>query len=69
MKTRIPHQRRIDYQNSLEDRRALSLYLQAGRFRKKSGFQELDDPVKKRRLLLYCIAGLFFGVGLFFVLF
>ncbi len=69
MKTRVPLRRRIDYQNSLEDRRALSMYLQAGKFRKNSSLQMLEYPVRKRRVLLYCIAGIFLGIGLFFVFF
>ena len=69
MKSKFPYRRRIDYQNSMEDRRALSMYLKAGQFRKQSTMRELEYPVKRNRLLLYCIAGIFFGTGILFVFF
>lgn len=69
MKTRFPYRRKIDYQNSAEDRRLLSMYLQAGRFRKNSGIRDLEYPIKKRRVFLYCIAGILFCTGMFFVFF
>jgi len=69
MKDRIPYRRRIDYQNSLEDRRILSMYLQAGRYRKPEQYPGLEYPVRKARLILYGLAGLLFGIGLLFVFF
>lgn len=61
--------RRIDYRNSLEDRRVLSMYLQAGRYRKPEQLRGLEYSARKARLILYGLAGLLFGVGVFFVLF
>ena len=69
MKNRGQLWRSIDYQNSLEDRRALSMYLLAGQFRKNSSLRMLEYPVRRRRMLFYCLAGILFGTGLFFVFF
>ena len=68
MKDRVQY-RRIDYQNSLEDRRILSMYLQAGRCRKTEQLLGLEYPVRKARLILYCLAGVLFCIGLLFVFF
>ena len=68
MRNKVLSRRRIDYQNSPEDRRILSMYLQAGEMRKKR--LELQDPSTARaRFIFYCLAGLFLLTGLFFVLF
>ena len=69
MRNKVLHRRRIDYQNSEEDRRVLSMYLQAGRCRKTEQLIGLEYPVRKARLILYGLAGLLFGLGLLFVFF
>lgn len=69
MKTRQPNRWKNDYQNRLEDHQVLSMYLQAEYFRKKNQLQNLEKPGKTVRLILYGLTGIFFCIGLFFVLF
>ena len=69
MKNRQPNRWEMDYQNRLEDRRDLSMYLQAEYFRKKNQLQNLEIPGITVRLILYGLTGIFFCIGLFFVLF
>lgn len=69
MKIPLQRHRRIVYPDSGTDRRVLSMYLQASQYRKKSGLQDMDSPIKRRRLVIYGLFGIFFGIGLFFVFF
>ena len=69
MRNKILPRRRIDYLNSPEDRRILSMYLQAGEMRKKKGLEIQDPSVTRARFIFYCLAGLFLLTGLFFVFF
>ena len=69
MKNRQPNRWGMDYQNRLEDHRDLSMYLQAEYFRKKNQLQTLENPGTTVRLILYGLTGIFFCIGLFFVLF
>ncbi len=59
----------MDYQDSVPDHRIVSGYLQAEYFRRKNRLQNLNSPGKTGRLILYCLSGLLFGIGLFFVWF
>ena len=45
------------------------MYLQAEYFRKKNRLQNLKNSGKNGRLILYCITGILFCIGLFFVFF
>ena len=45
------------------------MYLQTEYFRKKNRLQYLKNPGKNGRLILYCITGVLFCIGLFFVFF
>ena len=69
MRNKIPYRRRIDYQNSAEDRRVLSLYWQSGILRKKQRLNELEDSARRNRIILYGLAGAVFLTGLFFIFF
>ena len=69
MKNRNYYFRRTDAENRAGDDRFLSMYLQVGNFRRKNQISDLDSGIKKRRFFLYCLAGIFFCTGLFFVLF
>jgi len=69
MKNRNYYYRRTDAENRSGDDRFISLYLQVGNFRRKNQICNLDSGIKKRRFFLYCLAGIFFCTGLFFVLF
>lgn len=60
---------RINYSGSAAERRKLSRYFQAGGFRRAARMRELEEPVRKKRLILYLAAGIFFGIGAFFILF
>lgn len=60
---------RIDSWNNAEERRRLSMYLQAGRFRKESAASAMDDSVRIARIVFYCIAGAVFCTGAFFIIF
>ena len=55
--------------SSGENRLLLSMYLQTKYYRKQKQLQDLKDNGKYGRLMLYGIAGVFFCIGLFFVLF
>ncbi len=68
MRNKILPIRRIDYQNSPEDLRILSMYLQAGEIRKKKQLLAADSS-SAARFVLYGLAGLFLLTGLFFVFF
>ena len=67
MRSKILPRRRIDYQNSPEDLRILSMYLQAGEIRKKKQLLAADSSAA--RFMFYGVAGLFLLTGLFFVFF
>ncbi len=68
MRNKILSRRRIDYQNSPEDRRILSMYLQAAEMRKKR--LVIQDPAAARaRFIFYFLAGVFLLTGSFFVFF
>ena len=69
MRNRNYYHRMIDAENRAGDERFLSMYLQVGNFRSKSRICDLDSGIKKRRFSLYCLAAVFFCIGLFFVLF
>lgn len=60
---------RIDYRSNAAERRRLSMYLQAGRFRKAAVERSLDDSVRIARIIFYCIAGAVFCTGTFFIFF
>ena len=69
MKYRRLNHRSSDCQSSEENRLFLSMYLQTKYYRKQKQLQDLNDNGKYGRLMLYCITGVFFCIGLFFVLF
>lgn len=69
MKNRNYYHRTFDAESRAGDERFLSMYLQVGNFRNKSRICDLDSGIKRRRFALYCLAGVFFCIGLFFVLF
>ena len=69
MKNTMYYRRRVEVRSSAEDDRFYPLYLRAGNFRRENRIGDLDSIVKRRRFFFYCAAGLFFGTGLFFVLF
>ena len=69
MKNRGYYHRRIDSGSPAGDERFLSMYLQVGNFRRKNQIGDLDTDIKRKRFFLYCLAGIFFCTGLFFVLF
>ena len=56
------------YSGGTDSKRLLSMSLQTGNSRRQ-GLPELEDGVRKRRLILYGIAGALFCIGLLFVLF
>ena len=60
---------KVDYQESAPDRRIVSMYLQAEYFRRKNRLQNLNSSGNTGRLILYCLSGLLFAIGLFFVWF
>ena len=69
MKNWQPNIWRKDYPDIEPNRRVLSMYLQAEYFRKKNRLQYLKSSGKNGRLILYCITGILFCIGLFFVFF
>ena len=69
MNGRFQSGRRIDCRIGMAERKENSLYLPVGGLRRKNRLPELDDPVRRRRIILYCIAGAVFLTGLFFVFF
>lgn len=69
MKNKVLNRRRIDYRNSPEDLRILSMYLQAGEMRKKNLLNLPDPATTRARFVFYCLTGLFLLTGLFFVFF
>lgn len=69
MKNRGYYHRRIVSGSPAEDDRFLSMYLQVGNFRRKNQIGNLDSGISWKRIVLYCLAGIFFCTGLFFVLF
>ena len=68
MRSRYYSRYRADLQSGTDSRRLLALTLQEGNSRKQ-GLPELDDGIRKKRLLLYLTAGALFCIGLLFVLF
>jgi len=69
VKNRQSNSWRMNYQDDEPNRRVLSMYLQAEYFRKKNRLQYLKSSGKNGRLILYCITGILFCIGLFFVFF
>ena len=69
MNGRMQSRRRIDSWNGAEEWRAFPLYLQSGEIRRKNRLLELEYPVRRRRIIFYCIAGVVLLTGLFFVFF
>ena len=59
---------RVGLHSDTDSRRLLAMSLQSGNSRKQ-GLPGLDDGIKKRRLILYGIAGVLFCTGLLYVLF
>ena len=68
MRNRYYSRYRADLQSGTDSRRLLALTLQEGNSREQD-LPDLDDGIRKRRLILYWIAGTLFGIGLLFVLF
>ncbi len=68
MRVRHNSRYRSGYPGGTDSRRLLSMSLQSGNSR-KMGLPKLDDGVRKRRLILYGIAGVLFCIGLLFILF
>lgn len=60
---------RINYRESLNERRRLTSYLQAGHFRKVSEFKSIDSSSVRTKGIFYFLVGSAFLAGMIFVLF
>lgn len=60
---------RINYSGDQSERRRLTLYLQAGYFRKTSHFRSIDNSSVPVKSIFYFLAGSVFLTGMLFVLF
>ncbi|MBQ9336454.1 MAG: hypothetical protein IJS14_04045 [Lentisphaeria bacterium] len=68
MRSRYYNRYRTGLSDGTDSRRLLAMSLQEGNSRKQ-GLPNLDGGIRKRRMILYGIAGALFCAGLLFVLF